>query len=142
MISFVNTLRIINVLHINLVHIHPGHSQLIMKKLSILMKTSLKKNISKKIILMSTNMIMIKKKIFIRQILKRIHFMNQSVTMIMSCLFWIYSRKFIILISFTHELRSLYMFAACTRPYFNQITSCISTFIWFMKKSKNLTLHN
>ena len=129
MINLINTARTINILYICFIHICSDLSQYITVNqfsLNSLMKTSMKKNIMMNILM---NTIMIKKKIFIRQILRRTHFMIQSVTMMMSHQLQTHLKRSIILISFTSESASLtIMYAACVKQCFHQTISYISTY--------------
>ena len=140
--NLVKMIRIINIFFISLVYINSlDCSQLIMIKLSFLMKTSLKKNIMKRDITTNMNTTMIKKKMSIRWIQRRICFTKWSIIMMSSYLSWICSKNWsIISIHFIYTSLLIYISAVYVNQFLCWIISYINTFnfSWqFQDQDKN-----
>ena len=128
-------IRIIDVFYISLVCIHLDLNQLIMMRLSRLMKTSSKKNIMTD---MMTNMTIIMKKISIRKIIKKKNKLIMFTEMLLSQLKTLSCLKnwLIILIFFMFKLISLtLMYAACVKQCSHQTISYISTYSQLTEES-------
>ena len=143
MLNIMNNLikmtRIIDVFSISLVCINSlDCSQLITMKLSLLVKTSLKKNIIMRNITMNMNIIMIKKKMSTRWIQKRICSTRQPTTVMLLYLSWIsLKNQPIILIYFMHTSLLIYISAVYVRQLLHWIINYINMFNLFMTISRS-----